>query len=147
MSPLARNVAPVLEVPIVPRYNFLQRYMLIRSHPRKLFLDMATWVWLTHYLWNGRWGVALTLFVLETVASLIMVSDTDYEKVGETLYGKLVLLHIRPINLFFHLVGYVFLIQGLLQHSTQSILTATSLILIGHLAGWGKIHSAFLSKT
>ena len=53
----------------------------------------------------NEWGVALSLYLLVNIATLIAVSDSDTDQMAETLYGKIVLLHVRPTNLFFHLLG------------------------------------------
>jgi len=146
MAQVAKEIGKILETPYVTNYTWLQRYALLRSHPRKLYFDMAVMVWVVNYLWQGRWGVALTLYLLANVASLIAVSDSDINKLANTLYGKIVLLHVRPTNLFFHLLGYVMLIQGLLAHTTEFILIGVSSILIGHLVGWNQVDSSFRGK-
>lgn len=146
MAQVAKEIGTILESPYVTKYSYLQRYALLRSHPRKLYFDMAVMVWVANYLWNGRWGVALSLYLIANLASLIAVSDIDTNKMAETLYGRIVLLHVKPTNLFFHLLGYGLLIQGLLTHSTQSILSGVSSVLIGHLVGWNDVHACFKNK-
>jgi hypothetical protein len=146
MAPLARKIRPVVEVPFEAEYGLLQRYALLSSHPRKVFFDAAVGIWVVSNLWHGRWGAALTLYILGKAVSLIMVSDSDYTKLAETTYGKIALLHVRAVNLFFHLLGFGFLIQGLLTHTTQSILMGVSSILIGHLVGWSRVHPCLKSK-
>jgi hypothetical protein len=145
MAQAVKEIRSILEAPKVTKYNWLQRYALLRSHPRKIYFDMAAMIWVVNYLWQGRWGVALSLYLLVNIATLIAVSDSDTDQMAETLYGKIVLLHVRPTNLFFHLLGYVGLIQGLLTHSTQSILLGISSVLIGHLVGWNEVHPSFRS--
>ncbi len=141
MAALAsREINPVLENPSVIRYGFLQRFALLRAHPRRIFFDMAVLPWEVYYLWQGQWGVALTLFVLGSAVSFISVSDADYAKIAETILGKIALLHLRPVNIFFQLAGLAFFIQGLLVHSTQAMLVGTSSLLIGHMVGWEKVH-------
>jgi hypothetical protein len=146
MAPLARKIRPVVEVPFATKYSLLQRYALLSSHPRKIFFDAAVGVWVVNSLWHGRWGAALTLYVMGKAASLIIVSDADYTRIAETTYGKMALLHVRSSNLFFHLVGFGFLIHGLLTHTTQSILIGVTSILVGHWVGWAKVHPCFKSK-
>ncbi len=146
MAQAVREIGPVIETPYATQYNWLQKYALMRSHPRKLYFDTAALLWVVNYLWHGRWGIALTLWLVTNVVSLIAVSDVDVNKMGETIYGKIILLHVKPSNVFFHWVGYVFLVQGLLSHSTQSILIGSSSILLGHLVGWNQVHSCFKGK-
>ncbi|NBX67940.1 MAG: hypothetical protein EBR01_03125 [Proteobacteria bacterium] len=147
MAALAtKEISPVLEIPRKPKYNFLQRFALRRAHPRRVFFDVAALPWEVFYLWNGRWGVALTLFIMTSVVSMIAASDADYEKISETVLGKIALLHLLPVNMFFQLSGLVFLVQGLISHNTQSMLLGSSFVFIGHMAGWGKVHRALETR-
>jgi len=148
MAALAtKEISSVLETPYVTRYNFLQRFALRRAHPRRLFFDMAALPWEVFYLWQGKWGVALTLFVMSSVVSMIAASDAEYEKIAETTLGKIALLHLKPSNVFFQLSGVVFLISGLLSHTAQSLLIGASAVFIGHMSGWGKVHPALETRT
>ena len=44
MAQVAKEIGKILESPYVTNYNWLQRYALLRSHPRKLYFDMAVMV-------------------------------------------------------------------------------------------------------
>ena len=147
MAALAtKEISPVLEIPLKPKYNLFQRFILRRAHPRRIFLDVAALPWEVFYLWQGRWGAALTLFVMTSVVSGITASDADYEKISNTILGKIALLHLRPVNMFFQFSGLVFLVQGLLSHSAQSLLLGSSCVFLGHMAGWGKVHPALETR-
>lgn len=147
MAALAtKEISPVLETPYVTRYNFLQRFALRRAHPRRIFFDMAALPWEIYYLWQGQWGVALTLLVMSSVVSMIAASDAEYEKIADTTWGKIALLHLRPSNVFFQLSGLVFLVSGLITHNTQSLLIGASLVFIGHMSGWGIVHPALETR-
>lgn len=147
MSALAtQEMPPVLETPYVVKYNFMERLALRRAHPRRIFFDMAALPWEIYYLWQGRWGVALTLFVMGSVVSMISASDADYAKMAETTLGKIALLHLRPVNVFFQLLGMVFLVQGLITHNAQSMLLGATSVFVGHIAGWGKVHASLETR-
>lgn len=143
MATLAKKEeASVLELPMAIRFNALQRFALRRAHPRRIFFDMAALPWEIHYLWQGQWGVALTLFIMASAISMIVVSEADCDKISGTVLGKIALLHLRPVNMFFQVVGLIFIVQGLVTHNTQSLLVGASCIFLGHMAGWDKVHPA-----
>lgn len=147
MTELAQQkVTPLFEPLGKETYSPLQRYVLRVATPQSFFLQSATSLWVIHYLWTGKWALALSLFAVSRLITFVMARDIDYAEFGETTLGKLALLHLNPINAILQLSGLVFLVRGLLVHSTQSLLIGGSLILIGHMAGWEKIHPALKKR-
>jgi hypothetical protein len=124
----------------------IESYMVRRAHPRSLFIEAAGLVWGFYYLWTNDWLMALGFVLVARLFALFSVADTDPEKLAETALGRIAILHLHPINFMVQLVGTLTFIYGVWTHSTESVLTATSLILLGHVFGWTKVDARFESS-
>jgi len=124
------------------RFNALQKYILLRSHPRRIFLDAAALMWEVYFLWQGNWQVALGIFGVMNTVGLLAVRKLDYPELAQTTWGKMALLHLNPMNFLLQVTGAAMLVYGLLIQDTLTILTSITLILVGHFYGWSKVHRA-----
>lgn len=124
------------------RFNLLQKYVLMRSHPRRIFLDVAAVMWEVYFLWQGNWQVALGIFAVMNTVGLLAVRKLDYSELAQTTWGKMALLHLNPMNFLVQVTGAALLVYGLLIQDTLTILTSITLILVGHFYGWSKVHRA-----
>lgn len=147
MTVEARKMEIVTEEILGEHLNPLQKYVLLRSHPRKIFLDVAALMWEVYFLWNGNWQAALGIFIAMNTVGLLPVRKTNFEALAHTTLGKLALLHLQPMNLMIQLTGAVFVISGLLKRDGLTILTGATLIYAGHFYGWSKVHPAFKMRS
>lgn len=134
------------ELKVVPRrevFSFVERYMLRKFHPRKIFFDMIGSIWAVYFLWNHEWQKALAAAVILSSAGLFSVWNADFRKLAQTPLGRLALLHLRPANFAIQMAGAVLGLYGIWIHSTEVILISLSVILAGHLSGWAKFDSRF----
>lgn len=122
--------------------NRLQKYVLLRSHPRRIFLDVVALMWEVYFLWNQNWQAALGVFLVMNTVGLLTVRKVNYQELAKTTLGKVGLLHLQPMNLMVQLTGVALSIYGIWWHETLSILTGLSLIYAGHFYGWSRVHPA-----
>jgi hypothetical protein len=139
----ARKMEMVTEEILGENLNPLQKYVLLRAHPRKIVLDVVALMWEVYFLWNGNWKAALGVFLAMNTIGLLPVRKTNFEALAHTVWGKLALLHLQPMNLMIQLTGVVFSVSGLLRRDGLTIMTGLSLIYVGHFYGWSKVHPAF----
>jgi uncharacterized membrane protein YesL len=64
------------------------------------------------------------------------------EDLAQTTLGKILLLHLHPMNVVLQTLGIVTLFFGFWEHSAMYLMFGTSLILLGHMWGWRKVHQA-----
>jgi hypothetical protein len=120
-----------------------ESYSLKHFHPRSLFIDATSMIWSVYYLWNNNWTLALGFAVLGRIIAYLATYEVDPEKMSQSTWGKIALLHLNPVNLVTQSVGLVLFIYSVWEHSVQLILGSVSLILIGHLKGWRKVDKNF----
>lgn len=128
------------------QYSALEIYILRRSHPRRLLLDLIACNWAFYFIWNHAWDSAILVIIGFSLLGYYVGKLVSAEQMGETMLGKLALLHLHPVNLIVQLLGIGFLLYAVWMHSARAILAAISLILAGHLFGWSRIHKAFAVK-
>ncbi|NBT60005.1 hypothetical protein EBT16_14620 [bacterium] len=131
-----------MEKPVAERFNLLEKYALRRSHPRRIFLDIAALTWEVYFLWNQNWQAALGIFLVMNTVGLLSTRKINYAELAQTTWGKIALLHLHPLNLLVQTTGVVFLVAGLLQQDTLTIMAGVTLIYIGHFYGWSRVHPA-----
>jgi hypothetical protein len=64
------------------------------------------------------------------------------EQLAQTTLGKILLLHLHPLNVVIQLSGFAVLLYSFWIHSSVHILLAVSMILLGHMWGWHKVNEA-----
>lgn len=119
----------------------IQRFALRAAHPRKLMIDSAGFLWMAYFLWNQAMLEAMLVMFAFGVISLLLVRKVDPRAMAETFLGKIALLHLHPGNFLVQLIAFGVLAYGIWRHSTQLVLLAISLVLIGQSFGWGRTDS------
>lgn len=114
----------------------LQKYMVRRFHPRRIFIDMAALPWSIYFLWQHDWPLALAVAVVGGILGLVATADIDAERYSRTLMGKMAFLHLEPANVVVQLIGIAGAVWAIWAHSATGILGSLSVIFLGHLAGW-----------
>ena len=71
-----------------------------------------------------------------------MTAGTREESLGQTVLGKIMLLHLHPMNLITQFAGFGILLYGVWVHGSLHILLGASLVLLGHMWGWHKVSEA-----
>ncbi len=120
-----------------------ESYSLKHFHPRSLFIDTASMIWSVYYLWENNWTLALGFPVLGRIIAYLATYEVDPEKMAQTTWGKIALLHLNPVNLVTQSIGLILFIYSVWEHSVVLILASISMILIGHLKGWRKVDKNF----
>ncbi len=117
----------------------LEEYALRHMHPRSLFIDSVGMIWSIYYLWHHNWSLALGMAVIGRILAYLTSLDVNTEKMSQTMWGKIALLHLNPINMTLQIFGLVIVVYGVWQHSVEYSLVGLSSILLGHLAGWKNV--------
>ena len=122
--------------------TFLQEFMLSRGHPRQIILHLVGGIWTVYFLWQHNWIWAAAVVVLSAVLGRLSTSGTKEETLARTLLGKIMLLHLHPVNLTLQTAGFALLLYGVWVHSTLYIMAATSMVFLGHMWGWHRVNEA-----
>ncbi|MDD4974718.1 MAG: hypothetical protein PHY93_10235 [Bacteriovorax sp.] len=120
--------------------SLIDRYFLMRFHPRKIVFDMIGAIWTTYFFWNQNWQAALLNAVVMGGMGLFFTRNIDPELMSQTTIGKIGLLHKHPINLTLNLIGIIVLLYGLWTHLVVTILIGLSVIILGHFFGWSNVN-------
>jgi uncharacterized membrane protein YesL len=121
---------------------FFERAIVRRGHPRHIILGLVGFMWGIYFLWLHNWRWAVAIILVSVVLGRISTSRTREESLAQTVRGKIMLLHLHPMNLLVQIAGFVLLLYGVWLHSTIYILAAMSVILVGHMWGWHKVSEA-----
>jgi uncharacterized membrane protein YesL len=73
---------------------------------------------------------------------LVVTMGMNEEQLAQTTLGRILLLHLHPLNLLLQVGGFSVLLYGFWVHSGLYIIFAISLILLGHMWGWHKVNAA-----
>lgn len=125
------------------QFSLLERYALMRFHPRKIIFDIIGVIWATYFLYVGMWQAAVVILFIFIVFGFFLVRNADLKALSETTWGRLAILHVHPLNVAIKLVAIVILVNGIYRQSVEHILIGISLIFLGHIFGWSKVHPAF----
>ena len=142
------STKPMVELQLVhqeepkPYLNFAQRAILRRGHPRYIIIGVVGGIWTFYFLWLHDWIWAVTTLAVSAISGRAATSGVKERKFAETTLGKIMLLHLHPVNILIQLGGVGALVYGVWMHSPVVILAAASVILIGHLWGWPTVHDA-----
>lgn len=116
-----------------------EKMMVLRFHPRSVFIDAAAMPWIIYFLWLHEWPLSLAVGLMAVAVRTAATSNIQAEKYAHTFLGRMALLHLYPTNAAIQIAGIVLGVVGLWQHSTIAILGAVSLLFLGHLEGWDEI--------
>ena len=124
-------------------FNWLERCVLRRSHPKSILVRAVGALWATVFLWNHDWlRAAVVVFVSMFIANA-MVFTCDVNALAKTWVGKVALLHLHPINLVVQVLSLYPLFVGIWIHDWDYILAGLSLLIMGHFFGWSRVNANF----
>jgi hypothetical protein len=104
---------------------------------------MASLMWVLYFLWFHNWVWAVTVLAVGMVMGEIATLGMHEDQLAQTTLGKIMLLHLHPMNVALQGAGVVLLLYTVWAHSGIGILAAVTLILLGHLRGWHRVNEAF----
>lgn len=130
-----------LDLPV--KLSPLQRWMLLRAHPRKIFFDMIALIWTVFFVWNQSWAAAFFSGLAISLVGTMSVMGASPTLLKQTTLGKLALLHLHPVNLSAQVLGLAWLLIGTWQHSAVHMLAGLSIMSFGHIYGWEKVDPRF----
>ena len=122
--------------------TYMEKIVIRRGHPKRIIVGIVGFLWFVYFLWQHDWTWALAVAVLSVVMGRLLTSGTKDESLAPTLLGKIMLLHLHPMNLSVQIAGFAVLLYGIWFHSTIYIMLATSIVLLGHMWGWHKVNEA-----
>ena len=120
----------------------LERAMLRHGHPRRIIVGIISLVWGLYSLWFHNWIWAVVALVVGLGLGRIATLGMHEEQLAQTTLGKLLLLHLHPVNVLLQFAGFAVLSYGCWIHSGVYILLSVSMILLGHMWGWHKVNDA-----
>lgn len=119
--------------------SYFEREILHYAHPKQMILRMVGAIWGLYFLWLHNWVGVLAVIVAGEILGRILTRGMNEEGMAQTIWGKIMLIHLHPVNLLVQIVGGIVLIYGVWIHSAIYIMAAMSIILIGHMWGWHKV--------
>jgi uncharacterized membrane protein len=125
------------------KFSLLERYALMRFHPRKIILDLIGIIWATYFLYVGIWQAAVITIFIFVVLGFFLVRNIDLKMMAETTWGRLAIMHVHPLNVAIKIFAVIILVNGIYRHSVEHILMGITLIFLGHFFGWAKVHPVF----
>lgn len=128
-----------------PSANFsaLEAWALRRTHPVSIIFDLIGFVWFSYFIWTNDWQYAVATIIFSRLFAAGISWDTDVFSISQTTLGRLALLHLHPVNITIHSLGFAILIYGIWTHGAMAMLFGFSGIMLGHCFGWKKVHSSF----
>ncbi len=128
-------------------FSTFDRYILRRSHPRRMICDIIGLIWSIYFLWLSNWPAAVVSVILASGLGLYFTRNIDVDRISQTTLGRLGLLHKHPFNLALNFIGIFPLIYGIWRHSTELILIGFSIIILGHFFGWAEVNKNLKLKS
>jgi hypothetical protein len=122
--------------------TILERTFIRRGHPRWLILGMVGAIWAFYFLWLHNWASALVAIFVSGILGTLLTGRMNEERLAQTTLGKIMLLHLHPVNLAVQIAGFALLVYSVWIHSAMYMMVAISAILIGHMWGWSKVSEA-----
>jgi hypothetical protein len=122
--------------------TYVERMIVRRGHPKHIIVGIVAFLWVVYFLWQHNWIWAAAVVVLSAVLGRLSTSGTKEETLAQTLLGKIMLLHLHPVNLTLQLAGFALLLYGVWVHSTLYTMAAASMVFLGHMWGWHRVNEA-----
>lgn len=122
--------------------TYMERMVIRRGHPKHIIVGIVGFLWFVYFLWQHDWKWALVTAVLSAVVGRLATSGTKDETLASTLLGRIMLLHLHPMNFSVQIAGFALLFCGIWFHSTVYIMVATSIVMLGHMWGWHRVNEA-----
>lgn len=122
--------------------TFLERAFVRHGHPKDIIVAVVGAIWGFYFLWIHNWIWALAAVLLSAIVARIVTHGMREENLAATTLGKIMLLHLHPMNMMVQIAGFGLLIYSIWTHSEILIMAAVSIILFGHLWDWHKVNDA-----
>ncbi|HEV2490854.1 MAG TPA: hypothetical protein VGT03_13695 [Candidatus Acidoferrales bacterium] len=122
--------------------SYFEREMLHHAHPKQIIFRMIGAIWALYFLWLHNWVWVLAVILITEIIGRTLSRGMNEESMAQTTWGKIMLIHLHPLNLLVQIAGGVVLIYAVWMHSGIYIMAATTIILIGHLWGWHRVSEA-----
>jgi hypothetical protein len=122
--------------------TFLEKSVIRRGHPRHMIVAVIGTLWAVYFVWQHNWIAALVTTALSVVFGGLVTWHIPEERLAETVWGKMMILHLHPLNVIVQTGGFVFMVYGIWLHSAVYTMIGVSLIFAGHLWGWNKVSNA-----
>ncbi len=119
--------------------TFFERIAVQHAHPTKFVLELLGVLWSLYFVWQHDWIYALLAGIGLPLLGTILVWGKNEEGLARSLMGKIMLLHLEPLNMLMHTLGYLIVLYGLWFHSGPYILFGISFLFLGHLWGWKRV--------
>ena len=122
--------------------TFFERSVVRSGHPRRIIVGVITLMWVLYSLWFHFWAWAVVALIVGLAFGVLTTAGMNVEELGQTILGKILLLHLHPVNVALQTFGFAVLLYSFWVHSAVSMLLAISVIMVGHMFGWHKVSHA-----
>jgi hypothetical protein len=122
--------------------TFFERSIVRSGHPRRMIVGVVTLMWVLYSLWFHLWAWATLALVVGVPLGALATMGMHVEELAGTMLGKILLLHLHPVNVLLQSFGFAVLLYSFWIHSAMLMLLAISVILLGHMFGWHKVNHA-----
>lgn len=122
--------------------TYLEKAIIRRGHPKHIILGIVGFLWTLYFLWYHDWAWALGVVLASAILGRVVTAGTREEGLAQTVLGKIMLLHLHPMNLAVQVAGFGILLYGVWLHAVMHVLVGASLVLLGHMWGWHKVNEA-----
>ena len=122
--------------------TFFERSVVRSGHPRRIIVGVITLMWVLYSLWFHFWAWAVVALIVGLAFGVLATAGMNVEELGQTILGKILLLHLHPVNVALQTFGFAVLLYSFWVHSAVSMLLAISVIMVGHMFGWHKVSHA-----
>jgi hypothetical protein len=122
--------------------TFFERHILRHGHPRHMIVGALTTVWTSYFFWQHEFVYGISVLGGGLIIARLVTWGMHEEELANTTLGKILLLHLHPMNVLLQTLGVFILFVGFWEHSSMYLMFGTSLILLGHMWGWHKVHQA-----
>jgi hypothetical protein len=123
--------------------TIFERAIIRHGHPRRIIVGIISLMWVLHSLWFHNWIWAVVAVVAGLTLGRVTTLGMHEEQLAQTTLGKILLLHLHPVNVLLKFAGFAVLLYSSWIHSGVYILLSVSVILLGHMWGWHKVNQAF----
>jgi hypothetical protein len=123
--------------------NMFERYIMRRTHPASMFVEVVGLTWFTYFLAMHLWREAILTVVVARMVGLFVAREANPDALAQTVLGKIALLHLDPVNMTVQLAGALWWGWGVWQGDVRQILAGLSVLFLGHLRGWGGVLKNF----
>jgi hypothetical protein len=122
--------------------TFFERSVVRSGQPRRIIVGVITLMWVLFSLWFHLWAWAMVALVVGVALGALATTGMHVEELAQTMLGKILLLHLHPVNVALQTFGFAVLLYSFWIHSAVLMLLAISVILLGHMFGWHKVNHA-----